>query len=159
MSIRWSLLSGVELRVSAHIYYGNSTSCVANTASLGYNELKFTGIVPNIVIWMSCYLFFTHWDRVMHICADKLTIIGSDNGLLPGRRRGITWTSAVILLIGRLGTNFSEMLIGIQTFSFKKMRWKISSGKWQPFCLGLDVLIPTCHDLPYYNAKTTEVHR
>ena len=25
----------------------------------------------------------THWGRVMHICASKLTIIGSDNGLSP----------------------------------------------------------------------------
>ena len=25
----------------------------------------------------------THWGRVMHICVSKLTIIGSDNGLLP----------------------------------------------------------------------------
>ena len=28
----------------------------------------------------------THWGRVTHICVNKLTIIGSDNGLSPGRR-------------------------------------------------------------------------
>ena len=28
----------------------------------------------------------THLDRVAHICVSKLTIIGSDNGLSPGRR-------------------------------------------------------------------------
>ena len=28
----------------------------------------------------------THWSRVTHICVSKLTIIGSDNGLSPGRR-------------------------------------------------------------------------
>ena len=28
----------------------------------------------------------THWGRVTHICVSKLTIIGSDNGLSPGRR-------------------------------------------------------------------------
>ena len=27
----------------------------------------------------------THWGRVTHICVGKLTIIGSDNGLAPGR--------------------------------------------------------------------------
>ena len=37
-------------------------------------------------------------------------------------------------------TNFSEILIGIQTFSLKKIQLKMSSGKWWPFCLGLDVL-------------------
>ena len=31
----------------------------------------------------------THWGRVTHICSSKLTIIGSDNGLLPDRRQAI----------------------------------------------------------------------
>ena len=56
----------------------------------------------------------------MHICVGKRTIIGSENGLSPGRRQAIIWTNDVILLIGPLGTNFNENLIGIQTFSFKK---------------------------------------
>ena len=46
-----------------------------------------------------------------HICVSKLTIIGSNNGLSPGRRQAIIWTNAGILLIGPLGTNFSEILI------------------------------------------------
>ena len=75
-----------------------------------------------------------------HICVGKLTIIGSDNGLLPGRRQAIIWTNAGILLIGSLGTNFSEILIKIIAFSFKKMGSKGSSGKRLPSCLGLDVL-------------------
>ena len=82
----------------------------------------------------------THWGRVTHICVGKLIIIGSDNGLSPGRRQAIIWTNAGILLIGPLGTNFIEILIGIQTFSFKKMHLKMSSAKWRPFCLGLNVL-------------------
>ena len=45
-----------------------------------------------------------------------------------------------ILLIGPMGTNFSEILIGILTFSFKKIHLKVSSAKWQPFCLGLNML-------------------
>ena len=45
----------------------------------------------------------THWGRVTHICIDNLTIIGSDNGLSPGRRQAIIWTNAGILLIGPLG--------------------------------------------------------
>ena len=57
--------------------------------------------------------------------AGDLTIIGSDNGLSPGRRQAITWTNAGLLLIGPLGTNFSEILFGIQTFSFKKMHFKM----------------------------------
>ena len=34
----------------------------------------------------------------------------------------------------------SEILIGIQIFSFKKMHLKLSSAKWRPVCLGLNVL-------------------
>ena len=45
-----------------------------------------------------------------YICNGNLTIIVSDNGLSPGRRQAIIWTSAVILLIGTSGTNFSEIL-------------------------------------------------
>ena len=69
-----------------------------------------------------------------------LTIIGADNGLSPGRRQAIIWTNAGILLIEPLGTNFSEILIRIKIFSFNKMRLKMSSAKWRPLCLGLNVL-------------------
>ena len=82
----------------------------------------------------------THWRWMTHIWVSKLTIIGSDNGLSPGRRQAIIWNNAVILLIAPLGTNFSEILIKIQTFSFKKIHLKMSSRKWRPFCLGLNVL-------------------
>ena len=89
------------------------------------------------------YQLLTHWGRVTHICVGKLTIIGSDKGLSPGRRQAIIWTNAGILLIGPLGTNFSEILIAIQTFSLKKMHLKMLSGKCRPFCLGLNVLKPS----------------
>ena len=82
----------------------------------------------------------THCGRVTHICVGKLTNIGSDNGLSPERRQAIIWTNARILLIGPLGTNFSEILFGIQTFSLKKLRLKMSSAKCCSFRLGLNVL-------------------
>ena len=85
-------------------------------------------------------LLLTHWGRVKHICVGNLTIIGSNNGLPPGRRQAIIWTNAGILLIGPLGTNFNEIVIVIQTFSFKKMHLKMSYGKWRPLCLKLNVL-------------------
>ena len=88
---------------------------------------------------------WTHWGRVTHICVSKLTIIASDNGLSPGRRQAIIWTSAGLLSIGPLGTKFSEIVIEIHTFSFKKMPLKMSSGKWRPFCLGLNVLMKGAH--------------
>ena len=82
----------------------------------------------------------THWGRVTHICVNKLTIIGSDNGLSPGRRQAIIWTNDGILLIRTFRTHISEIVSEIHTFSFKKMHFKMSSGKWRPSCLGLNVL-------------------
>ena len=75
-----------------------------------------------------------------HICIIKLTIIGSDNGLLPGQCQAIIWTNARLLLVWPLGTNFSEISIDIKAFSFKKIHFKMSSGKWWAFCLDLNVL-------------------
>ena len=86
----------------------------------------------------------------------KLIIIGSDNGLSPDRRQAIISTNAGILLIGPLGTNFREILIEIHTFSFKKMRLKMSFGKWRPFCLALNVLRQEC-DLPHIVQEDWEI--
>ena len=80
----------------------------------------------------------TRWGRGTHTCFSKLTTIGSDNGLSPGRCQSIIWTNAGILLIGSLGTNFNEASIEIHTFWFKKIHLKLSSGKWRLFCLGLN---------------------
>ena len=46
----------------------------------------------------------------------------------------------VILLIGPLGTNFSEILFEIHIFSSRKIHLKMLSAKWCPFCPRLDVL-------------------
>ena len=102
--------------------------------------------------------FLTHWGRVTHICVGNLTIFDSNNGLWPGRRQAITWTNAGLLLIRPWGTHFYEILIGIQTFSFKKTHLKMSSAKWRPFCLGLNVFITTpgtlCQDTQILNRGT-----
>ena len=90
----------------------------------------------------------THCGRVTHICVGNLIIIGSDNGLSPGRRQAIIWTNAGILLIGPSGTNFGEILIGIETFQFKKMHLKMSSVKWRPF-----VSASMCHQPVQQSSK------
>ena len=89
----------------------------------------FENIHKNYQIWKSISLIkwtlsLTHWGRVTHICVNELTIIGSYNGLLPGWHQAIIWTNAGILLIGPLGTNFSEILIVIQIFHSRKCTWK-----------------------------------
>ena len=68
----------------------------------------------------------THWGRATHTCkcVGNLTTISSDNGLAPGGRQAIIWNNDGVLSIGTLETKFCEILIGIQTFSFKKCIWK-----------------------------------
>ena len=89
------------------------------------------------------------------ICVSKLTITGSDNGLSPSRCQAIICTNDGILLIGDLGTYFSEILIEIQTFSFWKKKWKVSSAKWRPFCRGLNELIMPIWEKPWNSCWKT----
>ena len=46
------------------------------------------------------------------MCIGNLTIIGSDNGLLPGRHQAIIWTSTGILwnLVKKLQWNLNQNL-------------------------------------------------
>ena len=84
----------------------------------------------------SVWLIEVEW----RIYIGKLTIIGSDNGLSPGRHQAFIRTNAENLLIRTLGTKSSEVLSKTHTFLIKKMHLKMSSEKWRPFCLGLNVL-------------------
>ena len=104
------------------------------------------------------------------ICVSKFTIIGLDNGLSPIRRQVIIWTNAGILLIRTLGTNFSEMLIPIHTFSKQENAFK-NVWKMSAIFLDLNLLIPawksnynnykvwdeiTC-PFPNFNGTTVEI--
>ena len=85
---------------------------------LGKYTLTYYDVLRSMLISL------THWGQVTHICIGDLTVIVSDNGLSPDRRQNITWAETGILLIGLLETNFNEILVEIQTFSFKKCIWK-----------------------------------
>ena len=74
-----------------------------------------------ICVWINDWLIEAEWRIYASL---NWVIIGSDNGLSPVRHQAIIWTNAGILLIGPLGTNFGEILIRIQTFSFKKLHLK-----------------------------------
>ena len=39
------------------------------------------------------FLTLTHWGQVTHVRVGKLTTIGSDNGLSPGRQQAIVWNN------------------------------------------------------------------
>ena len=94
--------------------------------------------------------YLTRWGRMTHVGVSKLNIADSDNGLSPDRRQAIILTNAGILLIWRLGINFSEMFIKIHTFLFEKMHLKMTSAKWRPIYLGLSVSSLHCDRLHPY---------
>ena len=112
------------IRILYHLWHRNFTCWFTRWDSLRWHQVTS----------------LTHWGQVTHICVSKLATSASDNGLSPGRRQAIIWTNAGILLIRPLGTNFSEFLVEILIFSFKKMHLKVSSAKRRPFCLGLSEL-------------------
>ena len=87
-------------------------TCVVNGLIL------FTCVI-NKVWHYWCPDSLTHWDRVTHICVSKLTIIGS----ALARCQAIIWTNVGILLIGPVGTNFSEISITVY-FHSRKYIWK-----------------------------------
>ena len=84
-----------------------------------------------------CRRSLTHWGWVTHICGGKLIIIGSDNGLSPGRRHYLIrcWDFVHWTLRNKLQWHFNRN----SNIFIKKMRLKMSA-KWRPFCLGLNVL-------------------
>ena len=122
-----------------HVLCNRYISCKKNPVNSHYPDRWMTKC-SYAYCAKTVFYTLTHWGRVTHICVGKLTIFDSDNGLSPVRRQAIIWTNAEILLIGPLGTNFSEILIVIQTFSLTKMHLKMASAKWRGFCLGLNVL-------------------
>ena len=50
----------------------------------------------------------THWGRVTHICVNKLTIIGSDNGLLPSHYLNQCWNNVDWTLRNKLQWNLNR---------------------------------------------------
>ena len=52
----------------------------------------------------------------------------------------ISWTNVGLLLMGPFGAIVSEICIPMHQFSFLKMYSNMSSAKWSPSCLSLNVL-------------------
>ena len=77
-----------------------------------------------------------------HICVSKLTIIGSDNGLSPGRHQAIIWTNAGIMLIGTLeqtsGKSCSKFFHLISRKCIWKCRLEMAAILSRPQCVKYD---------------------
>ena len=96
-----------------------------------------------------------HLGWVRDICVSKLTNIGSDNGLSPGRRQAIIWTNAGILLVVSPGTNFNEILleISIQENPFQTVVWKMAAILSRSQCVKSQNL----PEIPSFNKSLTMI--
>ena len=144
-----------------HHELGDYVSCsvvhCANNHWMSSNKGETQGYDDNGPLGAICSVSpLTHWGRGTHICVSNLNTIGSDNGLSLGRRQGIIWTNGGQFLIGPLGTNF--ILSEIHTFSFKNMHLKLSSGKYRPSRLGLNLLIHILFYVVYMDHEPRSMH-
>ena len=84
-------------------------------------------------------IWLTHWGPVTHICVGNVTIIGSDDGLLPGWRQAITCTNVGIVnwtLRNKLQWNVNpNSYIFIQETAFEYVIRKMAA-----ICIGLNML-------------------
>ena len=114
---------------------------------------KLWGVYWEFKVWSAFHLChcisicnrhpLTHWGQVMHICVSKLTIIGSDNGLLSGWGQAIILTSAGILLTGPLGINLwninKNSYIFIKENTFYSVFCEMSAILSWPQCVNFTV--------------------
>ena len=97
------------------------------------NGVHFVSVSMSWLIEAECRIYAS-------VTAYQNDIIGSDNGLSPVRRQAIIWTNAGSLIIGPLGTSFSEIWNKIKQFSFTKIAfenvvWKMVAILSRPKCV------------------------
>ena len=110
-SLLWSLFLLVPCFCDFSSVFASLPKAVMVTYCCGVTKLKI-----HSKRWFINHVL-TRWGRVSFTHA----IIGSYDGLAPNRR------NAVILSIGPLGINLSQIVFGIQTFSSKKNIWLSTS--------------------------------
>ena len=104
----------LQMRRPASSWRYNVLRCTSVAGSQSASELT-TSVPWQLLVhlydccWVAARTALTHLGRRTHICVSKMALIGSDNGLPPGRRQAIIWTNAGIYSIHTVGTNSSEI--------------------------------------------------
>ena len=75
-----------------------------------------------------------HWGRVTHICVGNLTIIGSDNGLSPGRRRSHYLNQYCLIVNWTLGKKLQWNQNKKANVLIHKNAYEMPPVRWRPFC-------------------------
>ena len=88
-------------------------------------------------------LLLTHCDLQMAIWHHRTrpTLVNVMAFHLLSTKQSKPSPKPMLLYWKSLGTNLREIWIKIETFSFKKIHWKMSPAKWQSFCSGLNILM------------------
>ena len=118
--------------------WGNSTDSKVHGANMGPTWVLSAPDGPHVgPMNLATRVIKAKW----HIYSNIPLFIDSDNDLLPVCHKGIIWTGDCLLIIGHLGTNFSEMLkkkyIFIQECEFEKSFCKIAGIMSQSQCAKL----------------------
>ena len=82
-----------------------------------------------------------------HLCVNKLGPNLLVNDRSRNRCQAIIWSNPIIVLIGSLGTNFSETWTETHRFSFTEINLKVSSARYRPSCVRFNVVIHPFADL------------
>ena len=111
-----------KMYMSWEIYMSWKMSCKMYMLCKMYDWVMSSWIVSEMwPMFISC-LVFNSPSLVSNTCISGL-------GQHWFRRQAITWTNAGLLSIRPLGTNFSEIWIEIQNFSFMEIHLKMLSAK------------------------------
>ena len=124
---------------SQYLYQCWLISSEVNFRAVSQENLKIFIFVMNL----------THWGRVTHICVGNLNIIGSAaSHYLHQCWNIVNWTPRNKL---RWNVNQNSYIF------IHEIHLEMSSGKWRPFCLGLNVLKITDLILQPYFPRASEL--
>ena len=112
----------------------------------------------SIIRWRLTRIIFdlTHWGRVTHVYVKK-----ASPWLVQIRacQSVILANAGLFLMVPE--TNLSKIRIKIQQISLTEMNLKMTSAKWRPLCLGLNVIwtqiIKWCAFQTFYSILIDEV--
>ena len=97
---------------------------------------------------MRSLLFLTHWVQATHKCVSKLTIIGPDNGLSPGRRPSHYLNQWWNIVTSNLRNKFPwnrkrNSFIFVQENPFENVVWEMASILSRPQCVNYSFISGT----------------
>ena len=124
-------LNATNPAIVTHMYIVHHVVIVYITLSIHHYNISFYKNCQNNSCFVLIHVFMNTSTKILNQC--YLVV----NWILQNLNQDIS----ISLIYVELNQNANIFTQQMQTFSFKKMHFKILSAKWQPFCSGLCVLI------------------